>query len=200
LTEVNSKKTTFTQQRNERGAGTLKPFHIIRSFLALQQTSLARVHHESYVVSFKQNPTKWFSGFLLDAHFLCLIQHQIHVLIKTSNSSLNPQIFLLKKPNLNPSFTLEKSENQINGLSHNPLNFGARHNCLKLQVFFGAGKLSEEDRFSKTLKLAISNSIFLSSSRDRTNISHFSTSQIYVLLFPSSKICYFHFSPHKNII
>ena len=59
--------------------------------------------------------------------FLDIVKHQVHVLIKSYDSSFDSKIFLLKQPDLNTRFTLKKPEDEIDGLCHNALNLGGHH-------------------------------------------------------------------------
>jgi len=116
-------------------------------------SSFPRVHHQRDVVPFKKDPPQSLSAFLLYIDFLSILQNQIHVLVKPNNTPFNPQVLLLKQPYLDPSFTLKEPKDEIDGLCHDPLDFGGRHGCCYRRP---QSLLLQKTLKAKTLDAAIS--------------------------------------------
>jgi len=84
---------------------------------------LLNLLNQRYVVSFQQDTTKLFPVLGLHVSLLCIIQDQVHVLIKANNAAFNAQIDLLIQPDLDSWTILKISENQVDRLDHHFLNF-----------------------------------------------------------------------------
>ena len=94
-----------------------------------REASLSSVHHQSYVVAFQEYPSQRFPGVLLNVDFLSILENQVHVLIKADDTTLDPHILLLEKPDLDARFALEEPKDEVDGLGHDTLNLGGRHGC-----------------------------------------------------------------------
>ena len=109
---------------------------------------------ESDVVPLEHDPAQRLAGVPLGVHLRGLVQHEVHVLIKTDNLPLNPRVDILVEPDNHASsvlkiptenecflnllvrmktFTLPK--NQVDWLHHHLLHFlssSVRHSVLFL--------------------------------------------------------------------
>merc|ERR1719505_550586 len=74
--------------------------------------------NECDVISFQQNPSELFPGFILDMNLKRVIQYKVHVLIETDDVSLNTRVVLFVQPDLDTSSILKVSEDQIDRLYH----------------------------------------------------------------------------------
>merc|ERR1719454_1620377 len=70
----------------------------------------ASVHHQTYIVPLQQNAANGAACLLLHLNLFSIINYQVHVLIETQDASLDSQIGLLVKPNLNTIPILQVAE------------------------------------------------------------------------------------------
>lgn len=97
--------------------------NVVKSFIGL----CLHILNECDIISFEKDSSEGLPGLVLDVYFKCIIQHQIHILIETNNVSFNSQIILFIEPDLNSCSILQISEDQVNWLNQNLLDFFLLH-------------------------------------------------------------------------
>merc|ERR1719341_1819102 len=73
---------------------------------------------ERDVVPLQHDPAQ----LLLSVHLRGVVQHQVHVLIKSRDVTLNPCIDILIEPDRDSGPVLEVAEDEVDGLHHHLLN------------------------------------------------------------------------------
>ncbi len=61
---------------------------------------------------------------ILDVDLASVVKDEVHVLVESDNASLHPRVHVLVKPDWNKGSTLEISEDEVDGLHHDLLDFG----------------------------------------------------------------------------